>query len=116
MKARYKAEGFKSQDWRISNTNATIRYHKAKIEALQNRIDLSSSFNEISVPDGRIYFANERLIVEHGEKPSSEAIKLIKEHSFRYSPRSKTWVRQFTQNAVYDAQNLAKKLNELKAQ
>lgn len=116
IKEKYKAEGYGSQDWRISNTNATIRYHKKKIEALQNRIGLSESFNEIIVPDGRIYFSNERLVVEHNEKPSSEVIALIRGHSFRYSPRTKTWVRQFTQNAVYDAQNLAKKLNEIKAQ
>lgn len=113
LKARYKAEGYRSHDWRITNTNANIRYHKAKIEALESRVKLSEDFSDVIVPNGRIYFSNERLVVEHNEKPSSEIINLIKEHSFRYSPRTKTWVRQFTQNAVRDAENLARKLNEV---
>lgn len=111
QKAKWKAEGYGSRDWRISNTNANIRYYKKKIEALEARNQLSEMFTEIMIPNGRIYFSNDRMVVEHSEKPSKETIELIKSHGFKYSPKTTTWVRQFTGNAVYYGKQLAKKLN-----
>lgn len=113
LKVRYKSEGYGARDWRISNTNANIRYYKKKIEALEARTELSQMFREISIPDGRIYFSNDRLVVEHNNKPSKEVICEIKAHGFKYSPKTSTWVRQFTGNAVHSGEKLGKKLNEV---
>jgi len=114
QKAKWKLDGYGSRDWRISNTNANIRYYKKKIEALEARTQLADLFQEIAIPDGRIYFANDRLVVEHNQKPDKATLELIKSHGFKYSPKTTTWVRQFTGNAVYYGKQLGKKLNEVK--
>jgi hypothetical protein len=113
QKAKWKAEGYGARDWRISNTNANIRYYKKKIEALEAREKLSEQFQETIIPGGKIYFANDRLIVEHDEKPDRDTLDAIRSNGFKYSPRTKTWVRQFTGNAVHSARILAAKLNEV---
>lgn len=95
------------------NITIRIKYYKDKIEQLGARERLSENFTELIIPEGKIYFSNDRLVVEHTSKPSSEVIALIKKHGFRYSPRTKSWVRQFTGNAVYSAKNLAKALDEV---
>lgn len=69
-------------------------------------------FTEIVIPNGRIYFSNDRLVVEHSEKPSKETIELIRSNGFKYSPKTQTWVRQFTGNAVRSGKQLAEKLNK----
>lgn len=112
LKTRYKAEGYGSRDWRISNTNANIRYYKKKIEALEAREELSNNFQETLIPNGKIYYSDNRLVVEHNEKPEREVIDVIKYHGFKYSPKTKTWVRQFTGNAVHSARQLAERLNK----
>lgn len=112
QKAKWKAEGYSSRDWRISNTNANIRYYKKKIEALEARTQLADLFQEIAIPDGMIYFSNDRLVVEHESKPSKEVIEKIKYHGFKYSPKTTTWVRRFTGNAIHSARQLGVKLNE----
>lgn len=106
VKAKRKEEG---RCYR--NITIRIKYYKDKIEQMEAREKLSENFSEIAIPDGKIYFANDRLVVEHTNKPSSEVISIIKKHGFRYSPKTKSWVRQFTGNAVYSAKQLANKLN-----
>lgn len=112
LKAKYKAEGYSSRDFRISNTNAKIRYYKKKIEALEARIKLQDSFEETVIPNGKVYQANDRIVVEHFDKPSREVIDLVKRHGFRFSPKTKTWVRQFTGNAVHSTRQLIEALNK----
>lgn len=111
QKAHYIAEGYSSRDFRISNTNASIRYYKKKIEALEAREKLSELFQEITIPDGKIYFSNDRLVINHNSKPEKNVIELIKKHGFKYSPKTSTWVRQFTGNAVHSARQLGDRLN-----
>lgn len=113
QKAKWKADGYGSRDWRISNTNANIRYYKKKIEALEARTKLSESFQETKIPNGRIYFSNDRLVIEHESKPSKEVIEVIRSNGFKYSPRTTTWVRQFTGNAVHSARRVSEILNSM---
>lgn len=115
QKADWKAQGYGSRDYRISNTNANIRYYKKKIEALEARTKLSEIFTETIIPNGKIYFSNDRLVIEHNNKPDKETITLIKGHGFKYSPKTTTWVRQFTGNAVHSARQLVDKLNKEKS-
>ncbi len=105
VKARRKEKG----EYYQSITNR-IRYHRERIENLEARITLSDKFQERVIPDGKIYYSNDRIIVEHGSKPTREVIDQIKKHGFRFSPKTKTWVRQFTANAIYEADKLAAQL------
>ena len=109
IKAKWKLECKKS--YHMTNLNTKIRYYKKKIEQLEARINLSDTFKEVLIPDGRIYFSNDRLVVEHSQKPSKETIEAVKSHGFKYSPKTTTWVRQFTGNAVHSARQLSTKLN-----
>lgn len=109
LKAQYKLEG--KPHYAMTNLNAKIRYYKKKVEQLEAREKLSDLFSELMIPDGRIYFSNERLVVEHNSKPDKTTIDDIKSHGFKYSPKTQTWVRQFTGNAVRSGKLLAKKLN-----
>ncbi len=87
------------------------RYHLNKVKKLESRKGLAESFEPINIPGGRIYYENERLIVKHEDKPSAEVIAKIKKRGFKFSPRTKSWVRQFTHNAVMSAEILAEELN-----
>lgn len=109
LKAKWKLEGKKS--YSMTNLNVKIRYYKKKIEQLEAREKLSEMFKETAIPNGRIYFSNDRLVVEHNSKPDKETIEAVKSHGFKYSPKTQTWVRQFTGNAVHSARQLSTKLN-----
>lgn len=87
------------------------RYHLNKVKELESRKDLAESFKPLDIPGGIIYYENERLIVKHEDKPSPEVIAKIKKRGFKFSPKTKSWVRQFTHNAVMSAEILAKELN-----
>lgn len=93
-----------------ASTAHNKRYHLNKVRELESRKDLAESFEPMSIPGGRIYYENERLIVKHEDKPSVEVIQLIKKRGFKYSPKTKSWVRQFTANAVMSAKILAEDL------
>ncbi len=112
LKLKWKSEGRKSTHFSMSNLSVKIRYYKKKIEGLEAREKLSELFTEIIIPDGRIYFSDNRLVVEHNNKPNAETLTAIKSHGFKYSPKTRTWVRQFTGNAVYYGKQLASKLNQ----
>lgn len=113
LKVQYKSEGLKSTNYKIVNLGVKIRYYTKKVEQLTARETLSEMFQEIKVPNGKIYYANDRLIVEHTEKPDSNVIATIKSKGFKYSPKTKTWVRQFTGNAIHSGKQLGKLLNKI---
>ena len=54
--------------------------------------------------------SNERLVITHESKPSSEVLSKIKKRGFKYSPKTKTWVRQYTANALNSVKWLAEDL------
>ena len=87
------------------------RYHLDKVKELESRKDLADSFDPLDIPGGSIYYENERLIVKHEDKPSPEVISKIKKRGFKFSPKTKSWVRQFTHNAVTSAKILAEELS-----
>lgn len=94
-----------------ASTAQNKRYHLNKVRELESRKDLADSFEPISILGGSIYYENERLIVKHEDKPSHEVIVKIKKRGFKFSPKTKSWVRQFTHNAVMSAKILAEELN-----
>jgi len=97
----------------ITSLTTMIRERNKKLEAMRSRIETKASFEDIKVPDGRISLENDRVIVAHNEKPSSEVLHLIKSHGFKYSPKFKQWVRKHTENAIYSAERLGQALNKV---
>lgn len=95
-----------------ASTAQNKRYHLNKVKELESRKDLAESFEPINIPGGSIYYENERLIVKHEDKPSPEVIAKIKKRGFKFSPKTKSWVRQFTHNAVMSAEILAEELSK----
>jgi hypothetical protein len=110
LKKKYKLEG--KPHYAMTNLTTKIRYYKKKVSQLEARERLSEMFETIIVPNGKIYFDNDRLIVDHNDKPDKLVIEAIRSHGFKYSPKTTTWVRQFTGNAVHSARKLGVKLNE----
>lgn len=97
----------------ITNMTTKIRERKKKLEVMKVRIKRKESFENIQIPNGKIYIENDRVIVKHDIKPSKEVIGQIRYHGFRYAPSFTCWVRKHTGNAIYSARQLATKLNEL---
>ena len=51
--------------------------------------------------------------IKHEDKPSADVIAKIKKRGFKFSPKTKSWVRQFTHNTVMSAKILAEELNHV---
>ena len=96
--------------YHLTSMTTKIRERKKKLEVMRSRIDRKETFEAIQIQGGSIYLDNDRVIVKHDEKPSREVIDLIKSSGFKYSPKTSTWVRKHTENAIYSAKKLAEKL------
>ena len=94
--------------WWLDNTNssAKIRRLKAKLLALQVRIERKESFEPIAFNGGEITIIDDRVCIMHDEKPEPATIKALKSRGFRYSPTRGGWVRKHTGNAIHDAKNI----------
>lgn len=89
-------------------------YAKQRVKQLEARQELSEKFEGFTMACGGVVtLENERLIIKHDAKPSSEVLSLIKKRGFKYSPRGKAWVRQFTGNALMSLSILKKELEEI---
>lgn len=108
----YDSESFPT--WAITSLTTKIRERNKKILIMKNRIEAKNAapdkvfLNGGEFNGGKVYIDNDRVIIEHDDKPSREVIDQIKGKGFRFSPKTKTWVRKHTMNARYDANNLLK--------
>ena len=75
---------------------------------MKSRIKAKENQEPIKFKGGSIYIENDRVIIAHDEKPSSDVIKKIKDYGFRWSPKMKNWCRKHTGNARYNANLLLK--------
>lgn len=92
--------------YHIPSLTTKIRERKKKMEVMKARIEAKESFKPLEFEGGSIYLDNDRVIVEHEEKPEADVRALIKSHGFKYSPKTTTWVRKHTGNALYSAKLL----------
>lgn len=91
------------------------QYSKGRVKELEARSTLLERFKPFTLPcGGLVTVSNERLVITHESKPSSEVLAAIKKRGFKYSPKTKTWVRQFTGNALYSLDYLKQDLEDLK--
>ena len=94
--------------------NRGSQYARGKVKQLEARQTLADNFESFKLPcGGLVTLENERLVVTHKSKPSLEVLALIKKRGFKYSPRTKTWVRQFTGNALHSLKLLREELEQL---
>lgn len=90
----------------ITSMATKIRERKKKLEVMKSRIENKSNFMVMEFPGGRVSIENDRVVISHAEKPRKEVIEAIRSNGFRYSPKTTSWVRKHTANAVYAAKQL----------
>ena len=90
----------------LTNSNARIKNLEQKILIMKNRIERRDTFGTIKFEGGSINIENDRVIIRHDEKPSSDVIQSLKSRGFRWSSRWKCWCRKHTAQAVHDAKNI----------
>lgn len=90
----------------LTNLNNKIKARKQKLDTMRNRIDKKDGFQKIDFNGGYVDIENDRVVIKHFAKPSKEVIEVIKRSGFRYSPRSISWVRKHTENAIYTAEKI----------
>ena len=87
---------------------------RSKVKRIQTRLDDLEKLQQ-SVPDQGMEFAGgtivrnttaNRLQIIFDEIPTPDIRQALKNHGFRWSPRSQAWQRQLTKNAEYDAQKI----------
>lgn len=85
----------------LTNHNNKIKARREKLEVMASRIQTKASFERINFEGGYADVENDRVVVKHDEKPSPDIIQVIKTNGFKYSPKTQSWVRKHTENAIY---------------
>lgn len=92
----------------------TSQYSKGRVKQLEARQELTKRFESFTMACGGVVtLSNERLVITHCEKPSNEVLTLIKKRGFKFSPKTKSWVRQFTGNALLSVKLLKEEMRKL---
>lgn len=94
----------------IDSLTTKIRERNKKLEVMRIRIERKETFQKIEFDGGYVDIENDRVVIKHHEKPSREVIDAIKSYGFRYSPKTVSWVRKHTGNAIYDLKLLLPKI------
>lgn len=90
----------------INSLTTKIRERDKKLELMKQRIETKSEFQRKNFKGGYLDIENDRVVIKHHEKPSREILDIIKKAGFRYSPKTQSWVRKHTENALYSAQKI----------
>lgn len=88
--------------YQITNSNKNIKNTEDRIKVLEAKEQSAEQGNrEIAFEGGKIILNTEidRLQIMHAERPGAEVIAALKKNGFRWSPFSKSWQRQLTDNA-----------------
>lgn len=93
--------GDKIPSFSLTSITTKIRERKKKLDVMKARIERKETFEPIEFNGGRAYIDNDRLVIAHDVKPPREVIDVIKSNGFRYSPKTQTWVRKHTENAIW---------------
>jgi hypothetical protein len=88
----------------INSITTKIRERTKKLEVMRNRIETKESFKPIEFNGGKAIIDNDRLVLLFNDIPAKEVREVVKSHGFKYSPKTQTWVRKHTENAIYSLQ------------
>jgi frataxin-like iron-binding protein CyaY len=94
----------------LTNHNNKIKARREKLEVMASRIETKSEWQKIEFKGGYVDIENDRVVIKHDEKPSKEVIEVIKRNGFKYSPKTVSWVRKHTENAVHVVKTILPKL------
>lgn len=94
------------QSFTVTSLTNKIRARHKKINIMKNRIKSKTNFEPIEFEGGKVFIENDRVIIQHDEKPDREIIQAIKKNGFRYSPKFKNWCRKHTAEALLKAKDL----------
>jgi hypothetical protein len=106
----WKEQGHCIPSYHLTNHNNKIKARKEKLEVMASRIETKSEWQKIEFNGGYVDIENDRVVIKHNEKPSREVIDLIKSNGFKYSPKTVSWVRKHTENAVHAVKTILPKL------
>ncbi|HBV6392429.1 TPA: DUF3560 domain-containing protein [Klebsiella aerogenes] len=106
---------------RIGFASYALQNNNAEIKRLQTRIKQLESVKAIEEPQRKEYdgFALEvdpednRILFYFDGKPADEVRRILKSHSFKWSPTRKAWVRKITPNAMAEARRVKRSLLEM---
>ncbi|GAB1376861.1 hypothetical protein MASR1M48_17130 [Lactococcus petauri] len=101
------------QGWTLSSTSLTtkIRERKKKLEVMRARIVRKTNFEKIEFAGGFVDIENDRVIIKHDTKPPREVLDVLRTSGFKYSPKTSSWVRKHTENAVYQAKRIIPRIS-----
>ena len=94
----------------LTNHNNKIKARREKLAVMASRIETKSEWQKIEFNGGYVDIENDRVVIKHDEKPSKEVIDLIKRNGFKYSPKTVSWVRKHTENAIHVVKTILPKL------
>lgn len=106
---------------RIGFASYALQNNNAEIKRLQLRIKQLESVKAIEEPQRKEYdgFALEidpddnRILFHFDGKPADEVRRILKSHSFKWSPTRKAWIRKITPNAMAEARRVKCALLEM---
>jgi len=107
----WKEQGHIIPSFHLTNNNNKIKERRKKLNIMRSRIERKEAFQKIEFSGGFIDIENDRVIIKHHEKPGREIIEVIKSNGFRYSPKTVSWVRKHTENAVLTAKKIIPQLS-----
>lgn len=106
--------GFPS--YALQNNNANLARVRKRIKELEARKDLQDREIEGNGYTYREDAAENRVMFLFPDKPDEDTRKLLKKHSFKWSPKreGQPWVRQLTNSAIYAGQQVRRALEEMR--
>lgn len=112
VEARKLRQQLPIQSFQLTNLNANIKRIEGRIELLTKMADRTDQRIE---KEGFVIVcstADNRVMFEFDEKPTPETVAILKQHAFKFSPTRGAWIRQWTENTLHAAREIAKILTE----
>lgn len=106
----WKEQGHVIPSFHLTNHNNKIKARREKLAVMASRIETKTGWEKIEFNGGYVDIENDRVVIKHHEKPSKEIIEVIKRNGFKYSPKTVSWVRKHTENAVHVVKTILPKL------
>lgn len=99
----------------LKNNNANMGRVKERISELEKTQNLSAQAEEYESFSYELDSLDNRIVFTFTGKPDEETRKILKSHSFKFSPSRSpkgrsVWVRKVTLNALHDARRVKKQL------
>lgn len=95
--------------YRLTNNLATIKNTRARVAELEKKESNAQGGNKVIPFEGGkviLNFEEDRIQIQHNEKPGPATIDSLKRSGWRWSPFFKCWQRKLTGNSLWAAERL----------